>query len=161
MGDSISVAVCLRSDIIRVMFVLLALAVIVYTIFIVFVSRAAGKLDDGLSGFIYNGLGAMVPLVAFAIMKVGDGKGMLPTTKNGVLYSVLAGVAIGVFTIIMMRIFQKGSLGYVMPIVYGGAVLLSSVAGWVFFQANINTLQIAGLLLVVVGIILVGVSKTA
>jgi drug/metabolite transporter (DMT)-like permease len=143
------------------MAVLLILAVIFYAIFIILVSRAAGKLDDSLGGFIFNGIGALVPLAIFAAMKFGEAKNMLPTTKNGVLLSVLAGVSVGIFTIIIMRIFQKGSLGYVMPVVYGGAVLLSSVAGWLWFNANINTLQVAGLLLVVAGIILVGVSRTA
>lgn len=143
------------------MFILMALAVVCYTIFITFVSRAAGRVDDGLGGFIYNGLGAIVPLAIFAAMKIGHSKNILPTTKNGVVYSLIAGVAIGLFTLVMMRIFQKGSLGYVMPVVYGGAVLLSTVAGWLFFDGKINTLQVAGLLLVVTGIILVGVSKTA
>lgn len=143
------------------MFILLALAVVLYAIFIIFVSRAGGKIDDGLGGFIFNGVGAIAPIIAFVIMKASHVKGMLPTTKDGVLYSVLAGVAIGLFTIVIMKIFQKGSLGYVMPIVYGGAVLLSSVAGWLWFSASINTLQVVGLLLVVAGIVLVGVSKTA
>jgi uncharacterized membrane protein len=150
-----------NSGIFRDMVILLALAVIFYAIFIIFVSRSAGRLDDGLSGFIYNGLGALVPLAIFAGMKLSNAKGMLPTTKNGVLYAVIAGVAIGLFTIVVMRIFQKGSLGYVMPIVYGGAIALSSVAGWLWLNASINALQVTGLLLVVIGIVLVGISKTA
>jgi hypothetical protein len=82
-------------DIVSVMVVLLILAVGLYAIFIVLVSRAAGKIDDGLSGFIFNGLGALLPLGAFLLMKSSHGKGMLPTTKNGVLFSVLAGISIG------------------------------------------------------------------
>lgn len=143
------------------MIVLLILAVVLYAIFITFVSRAGGKIDDGLGGFIFNGIGALVPIAVFLAMKASHAKGMLPTTKNGVLYSVLAGVAIGLFTLVVMKIFQKGSLGYVMPIIYGGAILLSSIAGWLWFSASINTLQVVGLLLVVAGIVLVGVSKTA
>jgi small multidrug resistance pump len=143
------------------MFILLALAVISYVVFITAVSRAAGRIDDGLSGFIYNGLGALVPLLIFAGMKIADAKGMLPNTKSGIMYSVVAGIALGIFTMLLMRIFQKGSLGYVMPIIYGSAILLSSVAGWMWFNASINALQVAGMALVVIGIILVGVSKTA
>jgi multidrug transporter EmrE-like cation transporter len=60
-----------------------------------------------------------------------------------------------------MKMFQKGSLGYVMPIVYGGAIVLSSMAGWFLFSASVNALQVAGIVLVVAGIILVAVSKTA
>jgi small multidrug resistance pump len=139
----------------------MALAIVSYVIFITMVSRAAGRIDDGLSGFIYNGLGALVPLAIFAAIKLAGSKDMLPNTKSGVVYSVVAGIALGVFTILLMRIFQKGSLGYVMPIIYGSAILLSSMAGWLWFNASINALQAAGIALVVIGIILVGVSKTA
>jgi uncharacterized membrane protein len=143
------------------MIFLLILAVILYAIFITFVSRAGGKIDDGLGGFIFNGIGAVVPLVVFVAMRASHAKGMLPTSKNGVLYSVIAGVAIGLFTLVVMKIFQKGSLGYVMPIIYGGAVVLSSLAGWFLLSATVNALQVAGILLVVAGIVLVGISKTA
>jgi uncharacterized membrane protein len=161
MSSSISVVRRVFGGIFRIMFILLATAIVLYAIFITFVSRAGGKIDDGLGGFIFNGVGAVVPIVVFLAMKASHAKGMLPATKNGVLYSVLAGVAIGLFTLVVMRIFQKGSLGYVMPIIYGGAVVLSSLAGWFLFSATVNALQIAGILLVVAGIVLVGISKTA
>jgi drug/metabolite transporter (DMT)-like permease len=143
------------------MALLLALAVVLYTVFNVLISRAAGRVEDSLSVFIYNGLGALLPLVVFAVFKFSSAKELLPTTKAGVVYSLLAGVSIGLFALILMKIFQQGSLGYVMPIVFGGAILLSSVAGWLWFNASINTMQVAGLVLVVTGIVLVGVSKTA
>lgn len=143
------------------MLILLILAILSYVVFITCVSRAAGRIDDGLSGFIYNGLGALVPLAIFIGMKIAHSKGMLVNTKSGVIYSVVAGVALGVFTILLMRIFQRGSLGYVMPIIYGSAILLSSMLGWLWFNSSINALQVTGIMLVVVGIVLVGLSKTA
>lgn len=141
------------------MFVLLALAVVIYAAFITFVSRAGGKIDSGLGAFIFNGLGAMVPLAVFTIAKTTNPKEMLPTTKNGLIFAVLAGLCVGIFSLLMLKIFQKGSLGYVMPIVYGGAIALSSVSGWALFNASINTLQVGGVLLVVAGIVLIAIGK--
>ena len=83
----------------------------------------------------------------------------LAITRNGVIYSCLAGLAIGLYGIVLMRIFQRGSLVYITPIVYGGTIALSSMAGWLLFGVRVSPLQIAGVVLVVTGIILVGLSK--
>lgn len=143
------------------MFFLVVAAVVFYAVFIIALSRSAGKLDDALGATIFSSLSAVMPLFVYLASRASRPKEILPTTKNGLIFIVVAGISVALFNLLILRIFQKGSLGYVMPIVYGGAILLSSVAGWLWFSAAINTLQVVGILLVVAGIILVGVSKTA
>ena len=141
------------------MLFLIAAAVLFYAIFIIALSRSAGKLDDALGATLFSVISAILPLFMYLAAKASKPKEMVPTTKHGILMIVLAGVAVGVFNLLVLKIFQKGSLGYVMPLVYGGAILLSSLAGWLWFSAAINTWQVVGILLVVAGILTVGFAR--
>lgn len=140
-------------------FVLIILATISYTLFDIFASRAGNKIDANLSSVVFNGIGAILPLAIYIFYKFFKGEKLMPTTKEGMVYSLLAGITIAIFSFLLIKVFEKGGLVYVTPMIYGGTVALASLAGWLIFKESISAMQLVGILSIVSGIVLVVVSK--
>jgi uncharacterized membrane protein len=138
--------------------VLIILATVFYTLYDVFASKASSGIDPNASSVIFNGIGALIPLFLYACLKARKGMSMA-TTKSGIVYSILAGVAIAIFSILFVKIFQKGNLSYVVPLIYGGTIVLASLIGIVLFHDKFNLLQGVGIAVITIGVILIVVAK--
>lgn len=138
---------------------LIILATIFYTLFQIFSSRAGNKIDANLSAVIFNGLGVALPLVIYAFYKFTKGVKLIATTSSGIIYSVLAGIAIALFSVLLIKIFEKGGLAYVIPLIYGGTIALASLTGWLFFKESVSGLQLLGIVVAIIGIVLIIFSK--
>ncbi|MFN8232930.1 MAG: hypothetical protein U0V56_05500 [Actinomycetota bacterium] len=131
---------------------LVALATIVYAGFAVFTSRAGGKLDPKLGSAILNGVGAALPLAVWQVQRMSRG-GLVQTRPEGLLFSVLAGVAVGVFSILLVTVFARGGeLSFAIPTIYGGAIAITAVVGWLAFGEHFSWLRLAGVCGIVIGI---------
>lgn len=135
--------------------VLILSCTLFYALFEIFAGLAGGKVDNWLAAILYNGIGTVIPLLAYLISK-SKGK----TTAGGIVFAGLAGVAILLFSVVLARIFNRGgNLAYVIPIVYGGAIVLSSLFGWLCLKEKVTGLQALGLVFVVAGVACVVISK--
>lgn len=129
---------------------LLIIAIIFRMGFDIFVSRAGGKINDFVANGIFSGLAGLLPLLIYTVSKHGHGAA---TTKAGVLYSILAGVCVGVFSIALIRIFaQGGNLSVVSPVIYGGTIVGVSLVGWLVFKEPFSLLGLAGVAVIAIGI---------
>ena len=135
--------------------ILIILATVFYTLFDLFASRAGLSIDPNLSSVIFNGIGALIPLVVYGIYKYEKGAPIMATTKNGVLYSLLAGISIAVFSILLITIFEKGEVSYVVPVIYGGTIALASLFGWLFFKEIITPLEATGIAVILIGVFMI------
>ena len=138
---------------------LIVIATIFYALFDIFASRAGNAIDPNLSSVIFNGLGMVIPLVLFVLYKSVWGTQLVATTTSGLVYSVLAGISIAVFSVLLIKIFEQGGLAYVVPLIYGGTIVLTALVGWAFYQESVSWLQAVGILVIVVGITIIVVSK--
>lgn len=136
---------------------LLIIATVLYTLFDLFAAKAGGKLNDNLAATIFNGIGAVLPLAIYVAIKSKD---HVPTTKSGIVYSVLAGVSIALFSIILVNLFARAqNVSYVLPFIYGGTVVLGSLAGIFIFKEHLSTVGLVGILMTVIGLGLLIYSK--
>jgi bacterial/archaeal transporter family protein len=127
---------------------LIFLCAIFYALFEIFAGLAGGKINDWLAAVLYNGIGTVIPLIVyFAISAKGK------TTGRGITFAALAGIAIMLFSVLLARIFNKGgNLTYVIPTIYGTAIVISSLFGWLVLKEKVSGLQAVGLGLVVLGV---------
>ena len=136
---------------------LIAIAVVLYAMFGVFVSRAGGRIDATLGSFIFNGLGAIVPLVALYIARVMH-HGHITATRQG--YGVLSprGLCDRRFLDPPHQDLWSwaGTLSFVFPAIYGGAIALAAGVGWVTVRNSFSVAHVLG-----VGLIVVGIALTA
>ena len=127
---------------------LILICTLFYALFEIFAGLAGGKVDEWLAAVLYNGIGTIVPLVVYFISK-----GRSRSTTSGIVFAALAGVGILLFSVVLARIFNRGgNLAYVIPVVYGGAIVLSSIFGWLCLKEKVSGLQAFGLALVVAGV---------
>ena len=135
---------------------LVVLAIIFYVLFGVCASRVGGRIDATLSAVIFNGVATFIPLVVVFWQLLSKGRMEIVTTPLGVFWSVLAGVAIAAFSVLLVEIFSVGgNLSYVFPMLYGSTIVLASLIGWSLFNEYISTLQLCGIVVIIIGIGLV------
>ena len=140
--------------------VLLVLATFVYAAFGIFASRAGGKIDAKLSSGILNGIGALLPLAIWQIQRMTRG-GLIASRPSGLVFSILAGLAVGVFSILLVTLYARGGeLSFVFPVIYGGAIAITSVVGWVALGDAFTWARFAGVTGIVIGIGLLALPTT-
>lgn len=134
------------------MTVLLILATLVYAAFGIFASQAGGRIDAKLSSGILNGIGAILPLAIWQLQRMTRG-GLMASSASGLVFSVLAGLAVGVFSIVLVTLYGRGGeLSFVFPIIYGGAIALTAVIGWVALGDAFTWTRLGGVMAIVIGI---------
>lgn len=139
-------------------------ATVFYSAYALFASRAAGRIDPWLSSGITNGIAAIfqVALYYFLFRARGVVEGALapaPLLPGGLLFSVLAGMAIAGFGVFLMKAFAGGGVSYVIPMVYGGTIALASLVGWAAFRESIAPVQALGIVVVLCGLGLIVFAK--
>lgn len=130
----------------------IALATLCYAVYALLVSRAAGRIDPLLGSSLVNAVGTVLPLIVYAGLKAGGGGGLGSVSAAGAGYSALAGLAIAAFGFFLMKAFEGGGVAYVVPLIYGGTVVLAALGGWLLFREAVPPLQILGICTVVLGL---------
>ncbi len=96
-----------------------------------------------MTNAIFNGMAGVIPLIVFAVLHKHNASG--PVTKQGIINSIIAGVFITIFSVLLVKIFGRGgNLAYVLPLVYGGAIVFGSVLGVLFLKESVTALQLLG-----------------
>lgn len=131
---------------------LLVLATFTYAAFGIFASRAGGKIDAKLSSGILNGIGAIMPLAIWQLQRMTRG-GLMSSRPSGLVFSILAGLAVGVFSILLVTLYGRGGeLSFVFPVIYGGAIATTAVVGWVALGDAFSWARLGGVCAIVIGI---------
>ena len=132
--------------------VLLILATLVYAAFGIFTSRAGGRIDPKLSSGILNGIGAILPLAIWQIQRMTRG-GLMASRPSGFVFSILAGLAVAIFSILLVTLYGRGGeLSFVFPVIYGGAIAITAVVGWVALGDAFSWARLSGVVGIVIGI---------
>ncbi len=139
--------------------VLIIIATIGYTFFQFFSAKAGGKIDGGLVPVVVNIFAVLIPLT-FLLVKVFNKSQFLHTQRIGLFYAILAGVSIAVFAMAFQKIFQQGgNLSYVSPLIFGGAIALSTILSVIFLKESVTRLHLAGIFLVASGLCLISFAR--
>lgn len=136
-------------------FVLIIISVIAYTLSILAFSQGARYLNSNILGGIINFLGTLVPIGLFVLYAsqryVVSGHKIL-----GYVWALVGGIGIGVFTIVMTKLYSSGqNVSFISPLVYGGAVFLASAVGVVIYKEKLLLPQLVGMISIVIGILLI------
>lgn len=131
------------------------LTAIFYSLFDFFVKLTSDKMHPLLGGFIINFVSAVILLVLVIVAKFNGDK-VFAIKPNGIFYSVLAGIAIGLVTVTFFKMFATGTnLSTGSLIVRVGTVVLATILGVVLLKESVNLKYILGFLVSMVGLYLV------
>ena len=120
-----------------------------------FIKKASGKIDDYLlSTMIINFFALLPALLMYFWLKFTNQNVLV--SKEGTIFSIIAGLFIGIGTITLIRMFSLGSnLSIGSPVVRIGTVVLTTLLGIFLLNESFETKQIIGILLSVLGISLI------
>lgn len=138
---------------------LVAITALVYATFAVFIGQAAKGINPYISTAIFNTLGGVTPLAIYLVLRPESGSNFSASARSGYIYSVLAGLAIACFNILLLHVSARGGVAYAIPAVYGGAIILSTFAGWFLLGEPFSGLHGAGVAVIAVGVAMLVASK--
>lgn len=131
------------------------LTIFFYSLFDFFLKVSSDKINTWLNAFIVN-LVATIVLLVFVIIVKFQGEKLFDIKPGGILFSVLAGLAIGGASIFFVKMFATGTnLSVGVPLVRIGMVILGSILGIVLLKEGFNLKYVLGVLLSLAGLFLV------
>ncbi len=140
------------------MFYLIA-ALLLYTVAILIFSIANKNLNSTLVTAIINSISAMIPI---GIIFSAYDKKIFENAKFGIIISIIGGIVIGLYTLMLSKSFAANKVGIVTPIIFGGAIFLSTILSAIIFKEKISMLQGVGLGFLGIGfLIIIYVKATA
>jgi drug/metabolite transporter (DMT)-like permease len=132
-------------------------ALLFYTAAILLGAYASRRTDSTLVTTITNALAMIIPLATFGFLAAQQRIGTI--TKAGVLAAVACGIAIAIFAMALNKSFTTDKVAIVTPVVFGGAIILSTIFGFVLFKEKISPFQGIGLVLMTAGLVFVTYAK--
>lgn len=129
--------------------VYILLAMVFYAIGIMFGVAASRNANTNLAAAITNLISAVVPIAAVIPLL---GKKLFVNSKSGIVFAMLGGVSIAFFVMAINKAYTVNKVGIVAPIVFGGAIFLSTIASYFIFKEKVSSLQFFGLILLAAGL---------
>lgn len=127
------------------------LTIIFYVGLDFFLKKAAGKIDDFWGTVVINFFAVLPALLVVLYLKLANKTIM--ATSEGLIYSALAGISIGIGTITFIKLFATGAnLSLVSPMVRIGIILGATLVGVIVLRESLSIRQILGILLSVIGL---------
>ncbi len=139
---------------------LIIIATVAYALFQFFSAKAGGKLDGSLAPLVMNVVNIALLLLFFLSQLLGKAH-LLPTQRSGLIYAGWAGVAIAVFILSFNKIFQHGgNLSFVSPMIFGAAIVLSTILSVLFLKESLTPYHFLGIVLVISGIAFISFARS-
>jgi uncharacterized membrane protein len=138
---------------------LIVVAVGSYTTYGIMATKSSGEIDASLATVVISVVGVVLPLLYYATSVAIFDQSPVRTTSRGLVFSLLAGVAISAFSIAVINVFALGRPAFTFPVVYGSTIIVGAIAGWAVFDDRPSTLHVVGLLLTAAGVGTVAVAN--
>lgn len=123
-----------------------------------FTKLSSGKIHEGLGGILVNTF-AVIPVLLFTLFSKLAGEG-INSSKMGIIYSSLAGLAIGVGTVFMFKMYSAGAnLSLAVPLMRVILIIIATLLGIFVLKEGFSLKFFLGLALALIGIYLLATSK--
>eukprot|EP00557_Chaetoceros_sp_GSL56_P003059 CAMPEP_0176492538 /NCGR_PEP_ID=MMETSP0200_2-20121128/9060_1 /TAXON_ID=947934 /ORGANISM="Chaetoceros sp., Strain GSL56" /LENGTH=311 /DNA_ID=CAMNT_0017890123 /DNA_START=113 /DNA_END=1048 /DNA_ORIENTATION=+ len=128
-----------------------------YALYNVSIKKASSDIDPVLGGVLLQVVAAMMGMIIFFGKSYGNTEGHV-MNQSGVIWSVAAGISVGMAEILSFIVSGKGvPATQSIPIVVGGSVLFGTLMGQFFLKEVVSYKGWAGILLISSGIVLIGI----
>lgn len=139
---------------------LVALAAVMFGLYNVFIKISSDHIQAVLGAVVLQFVAALIGLGMLGYLYLAT-----PTTLNvtarGLTLSALAGVAIGVVEIVSFFVYGRGvAVAVGNPLIVGGSLLVTTGVGYFLLREHLNSLQMAAIVIILMGIALLAWSST-
>jgi drug/metabolite transporter (DMT)-like permease len=126
----------------------LFIGMVFYAAALLFGTAASRNTNTNLAAGLANFVGMIIPL-AVAIPFIT--KKTFATQKFGIIMALLSGVCIAIFAMALAKGFTLNKVGIITPVVFGGAIFLSTVVGSIIFKERVTSIEAIGLIFLAAG----------
>lgn len=128
----------------------LLIAILLFTAVSILSAAASRKTDSNLVSLIINVFSMLGPAIVLAPAFIA--KKSIPSIKYALVMAALAGISVGLFSMTINKSYTVNKVGVVLPVIFGGTMLLSTVLSYFIFKETLKGFELVGLGLVLVGI---------
>lgn len=132
------------------------IATILYTVALIFITLSARHADTNLATAVTNLVSTVLPVI---IVLPYLNKKLVSDGKLGLIYAILGGIAIALYTLALTKSFAMNKVAIVSPIIYGGSIFLTAIISLILFKEKITQYQGIGLALLSIGILFILYAK--
>ena len=116
------------------------------------------KLTTNTTHPFIGNLLAFLPafLIQFSVFTYAKIRGFdLFFSQKGIIFALSGGIFIGIYSVFVFLALSKFEVFRTMPIVYIGAILLTTILGALFLKEHISWVNILGMLAIFIGFFLI------
>ena len=128
-------------------------AALFYGLHQIFTKLASSGIGEGLGGFVVEFTAAMI-IGVYAVFQYKYSNNISASSTNGVVYSVLTGICVGIGTILFFLLFKRNAPLSAVPAILAVGLAVMVIAGVLFFKEKLNVSKIAGIVLSIAGLFL-------
>ncbi|HSX24290.1 MAG TPA: EamA family transporter [Candidatus Saccharimonadales bacterium] len=126
----------------------IVLAMIIYSVAIMFATAASRHANTNIATAIMNSVSGIIPII-IAVPLLS--KKTLQNEKAGVMFAVITGILLGIFVLTINKAYAHNKVGIVAPVVFGGAIFLSTLFSYFIYKEKVGGLQFIGLVFLAIG----------
>lgn len=134
----------------------LVLATILFGILNLTAAAASRHLNTNIATLLINAVAVVVPL-AVAIPAIA--KKSMANEKFGIVMAIITGLLIGLYALAANKSYTLNKVSIVVPVIFGGSIFIAAIISLIVFKEKLNSYEIAGLVLVLLGLILIIFSR--
>lgn len=127
----------------------LFLAILLFTTLSLLSAAASRRTNSNLVTLIVNTFSVLMPLIILAPAFI---KKSLTIDKPALIMTIIAGLCVGLFAMTVNKSFTLNKVGIVIPVVFGGTIMLTAVLSYFIFKETLKGFELAGLLLILAGL---------
>ena len=119
------------------------------------IKKASSSIDHLLGGVLLQIVASTLGIILFTFrnLVLKGSSSMIPTQRIGVIWSIIAGIAVGLAEITSFYVNSKGvPATQSIPIIIGGSVLCSTVLGRIWLKELISVKGWIGIVFITLGI---------
>lgn len=128
------------------------LAVILYSVSLLLGASASRNANTNLVSFINVLFSVLIPL---AVILPRLSRSAFTAHKYGVAMAALSGLVVSVFVLTLSKSFSQNKVGIITPVIFGGAIFITTIASYFLFKEKISVIEGAGLMLVLAGLVVI------
>mmetsp|Transcript_17483 Transcript_17483/g.24114 ORF Transcript_17483/g.24114 Transcript_17483/m.24114 type:complete len:192 (-) Transcript_17483:612-1187(-) len=127
-----------------------------YALYNIFVKKSSDSIHPILGGVVLQFVAALFGSLLLLVIVVKEGMDDVHYDRSGILWSVLAGLAVGAAEMLSFLVMGMGAQAMqVIPVVIGGSVMFGTILGWCWLHEVLSMQGWIGVLGITVGIGLV------
>lgn len=138
---------------------LLIVAAVMFGLYNVFIKLSADHIQAVLGAVVLQFVAALMGLALLLYIQRNALESLFVTTR-GVVLAVCAGIAIGLVEILSFFIYGRGlEVAVGNPLIVGGSLIVTSGIGVYVLRESLTPLQVAAVVLIVAGVLLLAVGS--